>query len=419
MGAGDADTLTLGGLRALEGADAVVGSARMLEALPATACAYRVRAVTPAQIESALGEAPWERAAVVMSGDVGLFSGARGLPERLEAAFPDCEVRLVPGVSSAQLLAARLRVPWQGWRMASAHGVDCDVCALASCGVPAFLVTGGATRAQDLCARLVRAGMGQVRACVGERLGYPDERVVAGSASELARERFDNLSVLLLNPQTASDATAPARRWPYATQGIADEEFARGEAPMTKQEVRAVALAKLRVAASDVVYDVGAGTGSVSVELARAASCGHVYAVERDPAAADLARANAERFGTANLTVVEGEAPEALAGLSAPAAAFVGGTAGRLADVLVALRAANPRVRVACTCVTLETLAQATALLATSGWEGFEACEVSVARTREVGGYHMMRGANPVFVVSARGRAPEGAASAPTAGDVR
>ena len=415
MGAGDADTLTLGGLRALEGADVVVGSARMLEALPATARARRACAVTPAQIADALGEAPWERAAVVMSGDVGLFSGARGLPERLEAAFPGCEVRLVPGVSSAQLLAARLRVPWQGWRMASAHGVDCDVCALASCGAPAFLVTGGATRAQDLCARLVRAGMGQVRACVGERLGYPDERVVAGSVSEFARERFDSLSVLLLNPQAAPGAAMLARRWPYTTQGIADEEFVRGEAPMTKQEVRAVALAKLRVAASDVVYDVGAGTGSVSVELARAASCGHVYAVEREPAAADLARANAERFGAANLTVVEGEAPEALAGLPTPAAAFVGGTAGRLADVLAALRAANPRVRVACTCVTLETLAQATSLLAAGGWEGFEACEVSVARTREVGGYHMMRGANPVFVVSARGRAPEGTALAQAA----
>ena len=418
MGAGDADTLTLGGLHALVAADVVVGSARMLEALPADVCARRACAVTPVQIEAALAQGPWERAAVVMSGDVGLFSGARALPERLETAFPGCEVRLVPGVSSAQLLAARLRVPWQGWRMASAHGVDCDVCALAACGSPVFLVTGGATRAQDLCARLERAGMGQVRACVGERLGYPEERVVAGSASELARERFGSLSVLLINPQ-AGGIAAGEGRWPYATQGIPDEEFLRGEAPMTKQEVRAVALAKLRVAASDVVYDVGAGTGSVSVELARAAACGHVYAVERDPAAARLARTNAERFGAANLTVVEGEAPEALAGLPAPAAAFVGGTSGRLADVLAALRVANPQVRVTCTCVTLETLAQATALLAGAGWEGFEACEVSVARTRAVGGYHMMRAANPVFVASARGCGPETDASRPAAGEER
>lgn len=410
MGAGGA-TLTFEAFEAVTQADVIVGSRRMLEALPdACTSAHRAFAVTSAQIAEALGACAWNRAAVAVSGDVGLFSGARGLAESLEAAFADCSVRLVPGVSSAQLLAARLRVPWQGWRMASAHGVSCDVCALAASGEPTFLVTGGASRVQDLCARLVQAGLGEVCACAGEWLGYPEERVVRATAAELACSQFADLAVLLLNPDgpagRAPAAAQPEAAWPYASSGIPDEEFVRADVPMTKQEVRAVALAKLRVAASDVVFDVGAGTGSVSVELARLASLGRVFAVERRPEAAALVRANAERFGVRNLSVVEGAAPEALAGLPAPDAAFVGGSGGGLARVLDALRAANPRVRVCVACVTLETLSQATALLACAdAWDGFEACQVGVTRTRPVGGYHMARAENPVFLVSARGAA--------------
>lgn len=404
-GPGDPSLLTVAASRALREADLIVGARRLLDdCLPCSCDACLVPETSPERIVSTLADDDsWLSACVVMSGDVGLFSGARLLPDRLRDALPGCEVRVLPGVSSAQMLAARLEVPWQNWTFASAHGVSCDVAALVrEAPGPVFLVTGGAgTRAHELCARLVEAGLDEAFVSVGERLSYPDERVVSGAAEELAREEFSPLAAMLVELPPKRAASEP---WPWVTPGIPDERFARGDVPMTKQEVRAVALAKLRVAPDDVVYDIGAGTGSVSVELGLLASRGQVFAVERDPAACGLIRRNAQAFGLANLTVVEGRAPAALDDLPAPDAAFVGGTAGGLEDILACLLRANPQVRVVVTCVTLETLAQATALLASPDFEGFEACQVSVARSDEAGAYHLMRAQNPVFVVSARGR---------------
>lgn len=420
VGPGDPTLLTGEASQALEAAELIVGARRVVAALPAGVRGRRVEAVGTARIVAELADAgtSWAHAAIVVSGDVGLFSGARDLPASIEGALPGCVVRLVPGISSLQLLAARLRRSWEGWHIASAHGVACDVAALVRAALsagtpgeppaPVFLVTGGATRAHDLCARLVEAGLGAAHVSVGERLGYPDERLACGSACELARETFDSLAVMLIDPPSASGRAAgeaQTPRWPFATGGIPDELFERGAVPMTKQEVRAAALAKLRLRATDVAWDVGAGTGSVSVEMALAARAGRVLAVERTPRACELIRRNAAAFGCANLELVEGEAPEALRGLPTPDAVFVGGSGGALAAILAQARAANPAVRVCVACVTLETLAEATRLLAGEGWAGFEACQISVARTDAAGSYHLMRAQNPVFLVSAVGDA--------------
>lgn len=308
------------------------------------------------------------------------------------------DIRVLPGISSVQLLAARLGRPWQDWNLCSAHGTDCDPVPAVMDGRPAFFLTGGADGPARLCQAFAEAGLGGLPVTVGERLSYPDERVVCGTAGSFSHRKFDSLSVLLAE---AAEPSAVRR-----TPGFADEAFLRGNVPMTKQEVRAAALAKLAIRPGDTVWDVGAGTGSVCVEMALAARRGRVYAVERQPEACGLIRQNRERFGAWNLTVVPGRAPEALAGLPAPDAVFVGGSGGELADILTAAIERNPAARICVSAVTLETLAAATAALTAAGREA-EVCQIAVSHTRAAGRYHLLTAANPVFLICAKAPAGE------------
>ena len=165
---------------------------------------------------------------------------------------------------------------------------------------------------------------------------------------------------------------------PWNGSGLPDGAFLRGDVPMTKEEVRALALSKLRLEAHHVVWDVGAGTGSVSVECALSCPAGRVYAVEKKEEALALLAENRARFHAANLEVVAGTAPEALEALSAPD-------------------------RVVCTAVTLETVGEAARCFA--GLEGADMVQVAVTRTRPAGRYHLMDAQNPVWIFSGEGRA--------------
>ena len=398
-GPGNPDLLSRAALDAIDIADVVIGAHRALVGIDVPPDVVRCELVKTADIVAALTDAAsWQRAVVVMTGDVGLFSGARRLVEAL-SGDAQVDVRVVPGISSASYLAARLARPWQDWRFASAHGVACDIVAEAERAGELFLVTSGGEDPSRLSGELVQAGFGDARVTVAERLSYPDERITCATASEIAGQTFDDLNVMLIE----FAGGAASSRWPYASSGIPDELFIRGDVPMTKQEVRAVALAKLRLTATDTVWDVGAGTGSVSIEAALVARAGSVWAVERNAAGVRLIRENADAFGCGNVHAVPGVAPEALAKLPVPDAVFVGGSAGELPSIVEAALEKNSQVRLCVPCVTVETLTEACALLSGSRFKGFEACQVSAARAEAVGSHHLMKAQNPVFLVSARG----------------
>lgn len=444
-GPGNPNLLSRAALDAIDIADVVIGAHRALVGIDVPPHVVRCELVKTADIVAALTDAAsWQRAVVVMTGDVGLFSGARRLVEAL-SGDAQVDVRIIPGISSASYLAACLARPWQDWRFASAHGVVCDIVAEAERAGELFLATSGGEDPSRLSGELVQAGFGDARVTVAERLSYPDERITCATASEIAGQTFDDLNVMLIEfaggagspagysaaceapagasaPAAASSAAASSAadsagasraassRWPYASSGIPDELFIRGDVPMTKQEVRAVALAKLRLTATDTVWDVGAGTGSVSIEAALVARAGSVWAVERNAAGVRLIRENADAFGCGNVHTVPGAAPEALAKLPVPDAVFVGGSAGELPSIVEAALEKNSQVRLCVPCVTVETLTEACALLSGSRFKGFEACQVSAARAEAVGSHHLMKAQNPVFLVSARGAGGEGGA---------
>lgn len=390
MGSGTPELLTAQGLVALQSADLIIGAKRLLEHLPTGCTENRKALYKPEDILSCLSEFPAANAALLYSGDTGFYSGASKLLPMLRAF--GISARVLPGISSVQLLSAAIGRPWKDWKLVSAHGCACDPAAecLTAEGRPVFFLTGGTETPATLCAKLADVGLGDAHAIIGENLGTPQEHLAFGTAQALAANACAPLSVLLIE-----HTVLPARRAP----GFPDDAFIRGEVPMTKQEVRAAALAKLAVRPTDTLWDVGAGTGSVSVELALAAPRGHVYAVECAPDACALIRQNREKFHAYNLSLIEGTAPQVLADLPAPDAVFIGGTKGSMAEVVNAALAKNPNARLCISAIALETLRAAIAALAAHG-QTAEVTQLAVSRTRPAGKLHLLMANNPIFLIT-------------------
>ena len=184
--------------------------------------------------------------------------------------------------------------------------------------------------------------------------------------------------------------------------GIADEEFIRQDVPMTKQEIRILSLVKAQIAPDAVVYDIGAGTGSISIEAARMAPQGEVYAIERETAGINLIRANAANFAVSNVRVIQAEAPDGLADLPAADAILIGGSGSRLPEILTAV---TPKLkakgRLVLNCITVQTLMQCIEFMREhSDVYVYEAIQVQVTRLQQVGTYDMAKANNPIYIVT-------------------
>lgn len=394
VGMGNPATLTAEAGAAIAACPVLIGAPRLLE--PYREGKTCVPLIAASDIADHIHRHSSGLVGVLLSGDVGFYSGAKSLWPLLEGY----EVETLPGISSLAYLCARLQIPWQDVYVASAHGRSLNAAGVVQGHPKSFLLTGGRTKAQDVCRTIAEWGMDWVEISVGENLSYPDERIVSGTAAELAEMEFADLSVLLcINPD-------PVFRG-FSNPGIPDETFRRGEIPMTKEEVRTVSLSKLRLCRHHILWDVGAGTGSVSVEGGLSLPNGQVYAVEKKGEALDLLAVNKERFGVTNLHIVAGTAPEALADLPAPDRAFLGGTSGDMEAILRTVFEKNPAARVVVNAITLETLAEAVRCFKLLDLIDVDVSQISVTKARNVGCYHMMNAQNPVWIISGEGRSGE------------
>lgn len=399
IGMGTKKTLTLGVLETLEGAELVIGAARLLDDLPQSYHGKKLVATKPQVIADMLAKhSNLAQVCVVMSGDSGFYSGAK----HLLALLPDCAVVVLPGISSVQYMAAQLGFCWQDVRLVSAHGVDCNVVGNVLAASDSFFLTGGTVTPGVLAARLAAAGVPDITLWVGENLSYPNENMTSGTPSALSGKEFAPLAAVWVH---RAPITTPHL---FLTGGIPDHAFLRGAVPMTKQEVRVAALAKLGIAQGDVLYDIGAGTGSVAVEMALASPMVQVFAVEKNPEACDLIRQNRRCFGAYNITLIEGDAPTVLAKLPPPNAVFVGGSSGNLRGMIQAVVYKNPAVRVVVTAVTLETLAEAGSVLGSLGFLNIETTQLAVSRAVPMGSHHLLTAQNPVFIIRAQGICQKG-----------
>jgi len=386
IGPGDRGGLTLRAHQALAEADCVIGAKRMLEATAEPGQATYA-AIAPEDIRDfILSHREYRRFAVVMSGDVGFFSGTKKLLPLLQG----CETELLPGISSLVYLCARLGESYEDVLPVTLHGRDNSVLLPLSRGRRVFVLVGGENGMGRLCRTLTQAGLGHTRVSAGENLSYPNEKITTGTAETLQDCNFDSLCAALLH---CPGAPAPV------TFGLPDEVFVRAEAvPMTKSEVRAVCLSKLALGEDSVAWDVGAGTGSVTIEMALAAQRGKIYAIERKDAAVALLKENCARFHTDNVTVIPGTAPECCHDLPAPTHAFLGGTSGNMKEIIALLLDKNPAVRIVATAVTLESVAELTACLSLFPDRKPEIVTLSVSRGRPLGAYHLMTAQNPIWI---------------------
>ena len=382
-----AATITPEARDAIDGAQMLLGAPRLLAMCAAEG--KRTHSCYLAEdVAAVVGREDAVRFAVLVSGDVGFYSAAAGLG----AALKNCELRYVPGISTVSAFFARLGMPWQDAALLSAHGRDANIVDAVRRNRLTFCLTGGNVPA--LGGALAGAGLGGIPAHVGENLGGQGERVYSTTAGGLREGAFPPLTALLFVNERY-DARTPT--------GLPDGRFARMEGiPMTKSEVRAIVLSRLALCPCDTVWDVGAGTGSVSVEMALSAHSGHVYAVERKADAVGLIRENAASFHIGNLTALCGKAPEALEDLPAPNAAFIGGGGAAVPEIVAAILRKNPAARIVLTAVTIETVSAALCALNGAGLEP-EIVQISATRARLVGGLHMMEAQNPVTVLCAGG----------------
>ncbi len=390
IGPGNMAAMTQEVLDAIKEADCLIGAKRMLEnkKAPHQGC---FAAIAPDMIRQIIDEHPEYRSfTVLMSGDTGFYSGTKKLLDALKG----CQVKVLPGLSSLAYLAARLNISYEDAYVTSLHGRDHDIIPDVKSHKKVFVLVGGENGIGRLCRTLCDGGLKDVAVHVGEQLSYDEEKLTSGTAEELKDRTFASLSAAFIINDHPDQ---------IVTQGLPDSAFKRGESegnvvPMTKSEVRSVSLSKLRLTADAVCWDVGAGTGSVAIEMALQAKDGTVYAIERKEDACALIEENSRNLRAANVVTVAGTAPWCCEELPAPTHAFIGGSSGNMKEIISLLIKKNPDVRIVATAITLESVSELTACMKAFKFKDSEVVSMTVASSRKAGPYHLMMGQNPVYI---------------------
>lgn len=402
IGMGGEDQLTGQAIDRLEEADAVMGAGRMLKSVePYIQGKPVLAAYKPSEMIQWLRSFQWTEAALVLSGDTGFYSGA----EAASKAFigEGWDVEYIPGISSLSYFCARIGRSWQDVYPVSSHGRECDIPACVRNHKTCFILLGGEGSLAELCRCLVSNGLGDVTLWAGEKLSYREERIVRERRpAEILMEEevcpFGSLVCAVVeNPHVEKLKL-------YADSHPSDSDFIRGKTPMTKECVRRLSLEKLRIGAEAVCYDIGAGTGSVSVEMGMAIrhQCGggRVYAIEREQDALELIDANRRKFHKdwSGFRMIKGEAPEVFEELERPTHAFIGGSGGRMKEIIGNLLQMNPQVRIVANAISLETIAEILECMREYRFEEEEVLQIQASPVAQMGSYHMPMAQNPVYI---------------------
>lgn len=382
-GSGQAEDLTRQAREAMVQCGLLLASERLAHSLHKLADIQPCAASQLAQTALAADDA---HVGILVSGDAGFFGAAKTLQAALQEYG---EVRLICGISSMQLLCAKLCVSYDDVLWLSLHGRKGSLIGAVSYHKRVFALTSSTNNAQKLCQSLTDAGLGGVRVSIGENLGAPAERILTGSAEELSKEPCGDLAVLLVENDFPGAVGQP----------VLDSQLEHGTVSMLPQEVRWTAVNLLDLHPDDVAYDIHAGVGAVSMEMARRVPRGLVYAIE--PAAEGIwhIERNRKAMNCWNALVVEGEAPDAMRDLPTPDAAFLSGSGTALYETLAQLKERNADIRVVIAAASLEMLSDAQIALNTLEFAQTAVSQMQAVRGQKENGRTALQMQNPVYLL--------------------
>ena len=402
-GMGSRGCLTRDVEEAIARADILLGARRLVDGhreVPERYAFYQAEQIIPF-----LRDIHGKTVVILFSGDTGFYSGCsrvyREIKKEIKEGGLKASVQVMPGISSAAYLASAIGESYEDAAVYSIHGRDlCNLAGKIRRSRKVFLLVSGVKDVNRLGQILEEEDLSGCRVVTGYWLSCEDEDIRSRTPRQCRELREEGLYTCFIENPRAREARA--------AHGIRDCEFIRGKVPMTKEEVRAVSICKLRLHRGAVVYDIGSGTGSVAVEIAGLSDDIQVCALEKKGEAVSLIEENKRKFRLENIFVTQGEAPEALAGLPKATHGFIGGSGGRMREILDALRQINPHMQVVINGVTMETICELKEILGQYTTEDEEIVQLQVSRMKQAGSYHLMNGENPVWICAFRFRPDEG-----------
>lgn len=338
--------------------------------------------------------------ALIVSGDPLMYSLYKTILNQEISA--DWEMEVIPGIGSMQMLGAAFGETMEDACLVSVHGRSRTPGSVALCvteNPKVFFLCSKEQGPAWLSQIMLDYHLDDVEVFAGANLSYEDQILESGSPAEMAKKEFPSLCVAMIKNPHPRPVTRPCF--------LSDEDFERGRTPMTKEEIRVLILHKMKIHPDDVIWDIGAGTGSVSVECARQAPFGQVHSVERDEAAVHLIEKNRDKFELDNLFIYQGDAAERTADLPVPDKVFIGGSGGKLGEIMKNIAAFDREIRVTVSAVTLETIAEAGEILGNYDAD-YDVIQATVGRGRKIGSYHIMDTNNPVMIFTATIHGPGG-----------
>ena len=389
IGPGNKEYITPAALQVIKESDTLMGSRRSLE--PFEYLGKTVFTITPRLADAAnyiIKNAGLENICVLASGDPSVYS----IADYLRHTLSDIEIEIVPGISSVQYLCSKIGRNLHDIKLLSLHGRSENIEAALSENETVAVFTDYQNTPSYVCRRLINRGFENLDVTVGENLSYENERIVRGKAEEILDAKFVGLTLMLIEHKLKSVYSAPS---------ISDDDFIRGSVPMTKEEVRAVTVSKLKLFPDSTVWDIGAGTGSVSVECARMCPYGKIFSVEKNEEGISLLKQNFKKFNVYNAVIASGDAIAKIADLPSPDRIFIGGYDADLKEFLKeVIDMSSKNFRVVINAVTIEKVYKAVTALQALDFSNTEIVNVSVSRSLEFGSSHMMKANNPVYIVS-------------------